>query len=160
MTYLSPQYESQWLYTPFPKFNELLLTGSLLQQIPHVYALKKNVWVLCLYVDDQSPNYVFAFVSQNPEIVPNQAGDRYIKRGYPHLWGLETSNWCCWLAVKPSVWETLISERKQNRNLVGFTCRHVTQFLRLHNNTSVMLIHQHNKIFNHMFIFFIFYVRF
>jgi len=32
-----------------------------------------------------------------------------------HICGDETSNWCCWLVVQPSVWETLISERKWNQ---------------------------------------------
>lgn len=116
LTYLSPKHESKLLYTPVPEFIELLLTGWLLQHENHVYTLKKNFRVLCLFVDDQSSKYVLAFFSQNSKIVRSQAGDRYIKRVYPHLWGLETSNWCYWLAVQPSVWETLISERKRNRS--------------------------------------------
>ena len=78
LTYFSPKRESKWLYTPIPEFNELLLTGSLLQNETHFYTLKKNFRVSCLFVDDQSSNYVFAFVSQNSKIVRSQAGDRYI----------------------------------------------------------------------------------
>ena len=59
------------------------------------------------------------YVSQNSEIILSQVAGRYMKRGHPHLWGLETSNCCCWLGVRRSVWEAQISERKWNRTWVA-----------------------------------------